>query len=262
MVEKKINFNQPILSVRRCSLKMASNIADETKTKNVMPRLHPHTPDLNSGPVINAGGVPFQWEQIPGKPKEETERQHVNRYPNIGDNLMKDDDCDESLVDEIDSLSRTESFVSSCSMSSINGVDDLDDDSSRTFSTDPREVKKEVVKHEKPGFWYRPTFAKSCSYYNDKEEKQEKEVCHDHDDHENLLTVCCLFPRSCLKSSICFVNPVPATSVMARFSVFPSTGCSSADSLSETENEVIMNNLWLHYFVKQVKLYVFLLVFF
>lgn len=229
MVEKKLNFNQPILSVRRCSAKMPSHNSNETKTKNVVPppRLHPHTPDLNSGPVRNPGAVPFQWEQIPGKPKEETKRQCAEVSPNIVDNGMKDEDCNESLVDEIDSLSRTESFVSSCSISSLNDRDDDLNDFSTTFSMDPEEVKKEVVKQEKPGFWYRPTFAKSCSYYI------EKEVCAE--DDEKLITICCLLPRSCLKSSACFINPVPATSVMGRFAVFP-----SADSLSETENEVII----------------------
>ncbi|KAI3457129.1 hypothetical protein Pfo_013792 [Paulownia fortunei] len=78
MEDKKLNFNQPILSVRRYSSIMTSQKADERKIDNalpVVPRLPPYRSELKSGPVRNPGAVPFQWEQIPGRPKEQIKPQ-------------------------------------------------------------------------------------------------------------------------------------------------------------------------------------------
>lgn len=72
MEEKHLDFNAPLLSVRR----FASPASSKTKDKSVekflpkKPSLHSSKPDLKSGPVRNPGTVPFVWEQIPGKPKD------------------------------------------------------------------------------------------------------------------------------------------------------------------------------------------------
>ncbi|KAI3465844.1 hypothetical protein Pfo_022507 [Paulownia fortunei] len=81
MEDKKLNFNQPLLSVRRYAPTVTSQRSDKRKTDNshpVIPRLPPHRAELKSGPVRNAGAVPFVWEQTPGQPKEEIKPQTLN----------------------------------------------------------------------------------------------------------------------------------------------------------------------------------------
>ncbi|XP_008229122.1 PREDICTED: uncharacterized protein LOC103328503 isoform X1 [Prunus mume] len=81
MEEKQLNFNQPLLSVRRFSATVVSSEADEKrKTEKSLPKLPPlpvYKSELKSGPVRNPGTVPFVWEQIPGRPKDE--RKSPNR---------------------------------------------------------------------------------------------------------------------------------------------------------------------------------------
>ncbi|ONI16717.1 hypothetical protein PRUPE_3G117500 [Prunus persica] len=75
MEEKQLNFNQPLLSVRRFSATVVSSEADEKrKAEKSLPKLPPlpvYKSELKSGPVRNPGTVPFVWEQIPGRPKDE-----------------------------------------------------------------------------------------------------------------------------------------------------------------------------------------------
>ncbi|GMH11092.1 hypothetical protein Nepgr_012933 [Nepenthes gracilis] len=73
MEDKQLNLDQPLLSVRRGpSTTLPDN--GRKKTNNSLPYI-PYLPhyksELKSGPVRNAGAVPFQWEKIPGKPKDE-----------------------------------------------------------------------------------------------------------------------------------------------------------------------------------------------
>ncbi|KAK4420871.1 hypothetical protein Salat_2037600 [Sesamum alatum] len=78
MEDKKLNFNQPLLSVRRYAPTLTSQKSDQRKTENSrpeMPRLPAYRSELKSGPIRNPGAVPFVWEQTPGQPKEEIKAQ-------------------------------------------------------------------------------------------------------------------------------------------------------------------------------------------
>ena len=73
MEEKQLNFNQPLLSVRR-GTSITAPPEKERKTDNPHPSLPPlpyYKSELKSGPIRNPGVVPFQWEQMPGRPKGE-----------------------------------------------------------------------------------------------------------------------------------------------------------------------------------------------
>lgn len=75
MENKQLNFNQPLLSVKRFSSTAASEKDDKRKTNKFVPkipRLPSYKSDLKSGPVGNPGTVPFLWEQSPGRPKGES----------------------------------------------------------------------------------------------------------------------------------------------------------------------------------------------
>ncbi|KAJ6738289.1 N-METHYLTRANSFERASE putative (DUF688)-RELATED [Salix koriyanagi] len=79
MAERKLNLNAPLLSVRRFS-----NIAtsDEAKTKKLensrLNRRHtlpPYKPDTSLDQVTEPVAVPFHWEQIPGRAKDNSAEQ-------------------------------------------------------------------------------------------------------------------------------------------------------------------------------------------
>ncbi|KAK6142313.1 hypothetical protein DH2020_022661 [Rehmannia glutinosa] len=81
MDDKKLNFNQPLLSVRRYPPTATSRRSDQAKPDNshpVIPRLPPHRSELKSGPLRNPGAVPFLWEHTPGQPKQDTKPQTYN----------------------------------------------------------------------------------------------------------------------------------------------------------------------------------------
>lgn len=155
MEEKQLDFNRPLISVRRPTQTSES----ENKTRSfdsVTNKIHPSPPvyksDIKSGPVRNPGTVPFQWEHKPGKPKYESqpEFQRVvephfvpklppGRKPETradhktntgGDNVedaksyssrYDDDDSDGTYLDAIDTLSRSESFFFNCGVSGLDG---------------------------------------------------------------------------------------------------------------------------------------------
>lgn len=75
MEDKQLDFNQPLLSVRRFSSPAAPPEADnKRKTDKPLPKLPPlpvYKSELKSGPIRNPGTVPFVWERTPGKPKDE-----------------------------------------------------------------------------------------------------------------------------------------------------------------------------------------------
>jgi hypothetical protein len=92
MEDKKLDFNQPLLSVRRVSSTAVSSQAENKgKADNSLPKIPPlpvYKSELKSGPVRNAGTVPFIWEKTPGKPKDERKAQTLTcEQPHIGPKL-------------------------------------------------------------------------------------------------------------------------------------------------------------------------------
>ncbi|KAG2717680.1 hypothetical protein I3760_03G187700 [Carya illinoinensis] len=75
MEDKKLDFYQPILSVRRVTSTAVSTQSENKRTTdNSSPKVPPlpfYKSELKSGPVRNPGTVPFVWEKTPGRPKNE-----------------------------------------------------------------------------------------------------------------------------------------------------------------------------------------------
>ncbi|KAF2303057.1 hypothetical protein GH714_013069 [Hevea brasiliensis] len=75
MEERKLNFNVPLLSVRRSSNTSSSNGAKGKKVENSqLNRRHTlpsHKSDFNLYQVTEPVAVPFHWEHIPGRPKND-----------------------------------------------------------------------------------------------------------------------------------------------------------------------------------------------
>ncbi|XP_044465828.1 uncharacterized protein LOC123196009 [Mangifera indica] len=79
MADKQLDFNQPFPSVRRLSSTVTTSEAEvKRKTVNTVPKI-PALPayklELKSGPIRNPGTVPFVWEQMPGRPKNDSKSQ-------------------------------------------------------------------------------------------------------------------------------------------------------------------------------------------
>uniref|UniRef100_A0A7N0TZ65 Uncharacterized protein n=1 Tax=Kalanchoe fedtschenkoi TaxID=63787 RepID=A0A7N0TZ65_KALFE len=73
MEEQKLDFNQPVLSVRRFG---PTVVEPENKARadfghGSFPSIPFYKADLKSGPIRNPGMVPFVWEQTPGQPKND-----------------------------------------------------------------------------------------------------------------------------------------------------------------------------------------------
>lgn len=123
MEDKQLDFNQPLLSVRRASSTAVSSRADhKRKMDNSLPKIPPlpvYKSELKSGPVRNPGTVPFVWEQTPGKPKAERkehaialEQPHIapkfppGRVPNL-----KQQDLDEASKASTITLCKTDNVL-------------------------------------------------------------------------------------------------------------------------------------------------------
>ncbi|KAH6775405.1 hypothetical protein C2S52_012966 [Perilla frutescens var. hirtella] len=82
MEDKQLNFDQPLLSVRRHGPSVTSQKRDNRRidsySHQVRHRLPTHVSELKSGPIRDPGAVPFLWEQSPGQPKEEAKPQIRN----------------------------------------------------------------------------------------------------------------------------------------------------------------------------------------
>ncbi|XVF40325.1 hypothetical protein PTKIN_Ptkin01aG0104400 [Pterospermum kingtungense] len=80
MEETKLNFNVPLLSVRRFSATSSFSDKDKHKLNENSPPTSRHTPsfynsDASLDQVTEPVAVPFVWEQIPGKAKGDTEHE-------------------------------------------------------------------------------------------------------------------------------------------------------------------------------------------
>ncbi|KAL9261387.1 hypothetical protein AKJ16_DCAP03983 [Drosera capensis] len=73
MEDAQLNFDQPLLSVRRGASTPTLAVQKESTYSTV--HLPYYKSELKSGPVRNPGSVPFQWERMPGRPKDEATRQ-------------------------------------------------------------------------------------------------------------------------------------------------------------------------------------------
>lgn len=79
MEDKQLDFNQPLLSVRRFSSVPTTPEVVYEHSKNTsaadIPSLPAYKSELKSGPIRNPGTVPFLWEKTPGRPKDESRSQ-------------------------------------------------------------------------------------------------------------------------------------------------------------------------------------------
>lgn len=91
MEDRRLDYYQPLLSVRRSPSPAPSERNRSEKDDHslpIIPTLPFYKSELKSGPIRNAGTVPFVWEQCPGKPKNESKsRNWTDQSPVIAPRL-------------------------------------------------------------------------------------------------------------------------------------------------------------------------------
>ncbi|KAL0559958.1 hypothetical protein IC582_000342 [Cucumis melo] len=177
MEEKQLDFNQPLLSVRRfTSTETSSETNEKTRPESKIPPLPVYKSELKSGPVRIPGTVPFVWERTPGKPKDESSantqiskrpplvpklppgrvqklnqevptsvnasfdenaREEVEEMASCMSGNDEEEEEDEVYRDANDRFSRSESFFLNCSISGVSGLDDSEIKPSEASSMDP-----------------------------------------------------------------------------------------------------------------------------
>ncbi|XP_059301287.1 uncharacterized protein LOC132053329 [Lycium ferocissimum] len=183
---------------------------------------------------------------------------------------IESEDGDETYLDALDTLSRTESSYLNCSVSGLSEFDEPDSNprtkdfmmgrflpASKAMASDKtsetpyyvrkkqppvedhqRQMMKVINGDRRPQLRYGPSF----TLYHSQAHEEEEESDDDGYNNENLSTkICGLLPHFCLKSSFRHLNPIPAMGVRTRIPVSPvsrtRTGSSSTASCSGTENE-------------------------
>ncbi|GAA0174259.1 methyltransferase [Lithospermum erythrorhizon] len=151
MEKKKLYFERPLLPARRFTSGAAPETGSKWKSKDSgrsVRRPPPYKSELKSGLVSNPRTVPFDWEQIPGRPKDD-ETIHKDKKRNVSDGSWNVQSSDENVeqsrsfrdgkegldncssgneggefVDALETLSRTESLLINCSFSDLIGWED------------------------------------------------------------------------------------------------------------------------------------------
>ncbi|XP_022850567.1 uncharacterized protein LOC111372442 [Olea europaea var. sylvestris] len=127
MEEKQLNYDQPLLSVRRSE---KDNEMKTDKSLPVVPRLPHYKTELKSGPVTNPGTVPFYWEQRPGRPKEEIKQHDENsdrslitpKLPPGKSSTVNQQDCDK--VYKNSNVDKSQARNAHCDVQSVQSQDE------------------------------------------------------------------------------------------------------------------------------------------
>lgn len=248
MNERKLNINAPLMSMRRYSGTSPSKTEQKRNTLEKQQAIPHYKSDTTLDQVTEPVTVPFNWEHIPGKPKG-----NDGSIKNV-----EDDDDDDAYSDALETLSSTESFSMKCSVSGISGLDNLDANKCETgtSSTDkeaqdfmmsrfltaanamtlhpPQHVsRKKSVLVEQPRDFTKLVRVEKESFvnrhitdivpYTGQYQEEEEESEYETEGYAHMSAKGCgLFPRSCIRNSLCLLNQVPGTKMVNQFPMFSS----------------------------------------
>ncbi|KAJ4912613.1 hypothetical protein Rs2_07234 [Raphanus sativus] len=263
MEGRKLNLYAPLPSIRRISSKKEHSSEPENKTAITRPEPSKEQetsvfvlPDQSFDHLTEPVSVPFVWEQIPGKPKDDM----ATLIQESG--LLEETDEEDEEEDDEDTVSSTGSFSVNCSTS---GVSEIEMNGERSEDASSRESLDLMMSRFLPAakamaFTHQKHQSPSYSSYNSSEQKQtvqnrealvtrqrrqlaaehehfaivqslyddlnieedDDESDDDDDDHRILPEVtikkaCGFLPRLCAsRNSFKFSNPVPLDSGLNR----------------------------------------------
>ncbi|KAJ0236877.1 Uncharacterized protein HA466_0255600 [Hirschfeldia incana] len=260
---KKLNLYAPLPSIRRISSKKEHPSEPENKKTSIITRPEPSKeqetpvfvlPDQSFEHLTEPASVPFVWEQIPGKPKDD-----MAILIQESGLLETDEDEDEDEEDE-DTVSSTGSFSVNCSTS---GVSEIEMNGERSEDTSSRESLDLMMsrflpaakamafthqKHQSPSSYNSSEQKQTVQNKEDLVTRQRRQLVAEHEhfaivqslyddldiedddesndddedgDHRILPEVtikkaCGFLPRLCARNSFKFSNPVPLDSRLNR----------------------------------------------
>ncbi|CAH8346061.1 unnamed protein product [Eruca vesicaria subsp. sativa] len=263
MEGRKLNLYAPLPSIRRISSKKEHPSESENKKTSITrpePQSFPSKeqetpvfvlPDQSFDHLSEPASVPFVWEQIPGKPKDDM----ATLIQESG--LLETDDEEEEEEEDLDTVSSNRSFSVNCSTSGVSDIDKSDDASSSRESLDlmmsrflpaAKAMAFTHQKHQSPSSSYNSSeqkqtvqnrealvirqrrqliaehehFAIVQSLYDDLNiEDDDESDDEDEDDHRiypevTIKKACGFLPRLCARNSFKFSNPVPLDSRLNR----------------------------------------------
>ncbi|GAU39867.1 hypothetical protein TSUD_69150 [Trifolium subterraneum] len=156
MNDGKLNINAPLMSVRRSICTPTSSTESKRKIllENSAQALCYYKSDMTQDQVTEPVAVPFNWEDMPGRPKFESKFRSSSKSNSLSDivnkvdydkgledeklkNLEEDDDDndDDDFSDAVETLSSTDSFC----VSGVSGLDNLDGKKCRTSTDDKQD---------------------------------------------------------------------------------------------------------------------------
>lgn len=193
------------------------------------------------------------------------------------------EDGDEAYFDALDTISMTESFFMNCSTSGLSSLDGPDIKPSGTFSVDPQTrdimigrflTAAKAMASETPqhATWKQPIIREqlrhvekvadrdkhdpldqyvqnvvTCQSHNIDVEESEDEAGGFDRSEISSSRICGLFPRFCLKSSFCLLNPTPGIRMQRGVPISVVRGSraksSYSGSCSELDKEVLRSSL-------------------
>ncbi|CAA7059771.1 unnamed protein product [Microthlaspi erraticum] len=257
MEGKKLNLYAPLPSIRRIPSKSEHASGPEKIKKTTDFQSCPSTdqetpvfvlPDQSFDHLTEPASVPFLWEQIPGKPKDEM----ATLIQESG--LLETDEDDEEEEEDLDTVSSDRSFSVNCSTSGVSDIDKSDNVVSREsldlmlsrFLPAAKAMAFTHQKHQSPSSYNSSEqkqtiqnrealvirqrsqlvsehehFAIVQSLYDDLNIDDDDEDEYDddgHGDHQIYTEVaitkkaCGFLPRLCARNSFKISNPVPLDS--------------------------------------------------
>ncbi|KAJ0263635.1 hypothetical protein HA466_0039450 [Hirschfeldia incana] len=250
MEGKKLNLYSPLPSIRRISSKTKhSSESDSKKTVITRPEVRSCQnkeqdtpvlvlPDQSFDHLSEPASVPFAWEQIPGKPKNDM----ATLIQESG--LLETDDEDE--YEDLDTVSSKASFSVNCSTSGVSDIEKTGEKSNdascgesldlmmsrflpaakaMAFTQQKRSSELKQTLQNGEGLVFRQRsqvaaehehFAIVQSLYDnlniDDDDDDEDDVDHRIYPEVTIKKACGFLPRLCAKNSFKFSNPVPLVS--------------------------------------------------
>ncbi|GAB2214893.1 hypothetical protein Drorol1_Dr00019260 [Drosera rotundifolia] len=142
MEDAQLNFDQPLLSVRRGP--STATLANQKESTYSAAPLPYYKSELKSGPMRNPGSVPFQWERMPGRPKDETTPQPKSvEQPPLAPKLPPG-----RIINHIPKHSRKSSTDSAVTMAAIDNAGPPSHRSSEVENVAELEVSREQMDQE------------------------------------------------------------------------------------------------------------------
>ncbi|CAK8578558.1 unnamed protein product [Lathyrus sativus] len=252
--EGKLSINGPLMSVRRFICTPTSSTEVKTKILENSAQVLP----CNKSEIIQ--NLVTKPVAVPKTTSLRDILDKVDPDKGIKDEMVKTLEEDDDDDDDVDAFSDALETLSSTESICVSGLDNLDANKCRTFSSDDKQAQDfmmnrflpaakamtlqphqhaprkqsvlleqpstKLVCEEKKFFVNNISITDIVPYtgqYEEEESESEEESDHETDDYANISAKGCgLFPSSCIKNSLCLLNPITDTKPVSEIPMWSS----------------------------------------